>query len=113
MYLSGASMLTSCCSPMGSFKNKYIRILIAILLEMCKWSLMSAKYRLGDGMAVDEKCSHNHYFYATFNFESLDLKIRQLKVCCCLGCYLNKTPRFIAKHTWPILHYYSKNPVAG
>lgn len=115
MYYRDAAMLTSSCSPVGSFKSKYMGILMAILLEMCKWSLMSANYRLVDEkyMAIDEKCSHNHYFYATFNFKRLDLKNRQLKGCCCLACHLTKTPRFIAKHTYPLLHYYSKNPVAG
>lgn len=87
---------------------------MAILPEMCKWSLMSAKYRLGDGMAVDEKCSHNHYFYATFNFKRLDLKIKQLKGCCFFGCHLSKTLSFMSKHTCP--HFFTilpKIPVAG
>lgn len=86
---------------------------MAILLEISKQNLKSAKHRLGDGMAVGEKCSHNHHFYVTFNFKSLDLKIRLLKGCCCFGCHLSKSPRFIAQHTCPLLHYSARNPVAG
>lgn len=79
------------------WESKYVRILTAILQEMCKWPLMSAKYRLGDSVAIDEKCSHNHYFCATSNFKSHDLKIKHLKGCCCFGCHLSKSPRLTAK----------------
>lgn len=110
MYFRDAAMLTT---SVVQWESKYVRILMAILLGMCKRPLMSAKYRLGDGMVIDEKCSHNHYFCATFNLKSHDLKIKHLRGCCCFGCHLSKNPKLTAKHTCPLLHYSSKNLVAG
>lgn len=53
-------MVSSCVVQWGAFEIKYISILMATLQELCKRSLMSVKYRLGDGIAVAEKFSNNH-----------------------------------------------------
>lgn len=68
---------------------------MATLQELCMWSLMSVKYRLGGGVAVDEQSSNDHQFYATFNFKKLDLKIKWLNGWCCFGCCLTQTRRLL------------------
>lgn len=72
-------------------------MLVVILHELCRWSLVPVYSRFGCGLAVDEKCGNNHYVFAIFKFKNADLRITLLHCCCCLVVDLSKSLYFLAK----------------